>query len=37
VTDQYKDLEAIYKEYQDKDFVIVDSANNFVSQEPGNK
>jgi glutathione peroxidase len=36
LTPQYKDLEAIYKEYQDKDFVIVGfPANNFASQEPG--
>ena len=36
LTPQYKDLEAIYKEYKDKDFVIVGfPANNFASQEPG--
>jgi glutathione peroxidase len=36
LTRQYKDLEAIYKEYQDKGFVIVGfPANNFGSQEPG--
>jgi glutathione peroxidase len=36
LTPQYKDLEAIYKEYQDKGFVIVGfPANNFASQEPG--
>jgi glutathione peroxidase len=31
LTPQYKDLEAIYKKYQDKNF----PANNFGSQEPG--
>jgi glutathione peroxidase len=36
LTPQYKDLEAIYKKYQDKNFVIVGfPANNFGSQEPG--
>lgn len=36
LTPQYKDLEAIYKEYKDKGFVIVGfPANNFASQEPG--
>ncbi|TDE01758.1 glutathione peroxidase [Flavobacterium hiemivividum] len=36
LTPQYKDLEAIYKEYQVKGFVIVGfPANNFASQEPG--
>jgi glutathione peroxidase len=36
LTPQYKDLEAIYKQYQDKGFVIVGfPANNFASQEPG--
>jgi glutathione peroxidase len=31
-----QDLEAIYKEYKDKGFVIVGfPANNFASQEPG--
>ncbi|MCL6462690.1 glutathione peroxidase [Flavobacterium micromati] len=35
-TPQYKDLEATYKEYKDKGFVIVGfPANNFMSQEPG--
>jgi glutathione peroxidase-family protein len=29
-----QDLEAIYKEYQDKDFVIGDFQNNLL-QEPG--
>jgi len=36
LTPQYKDLEAVYKEYKDKGFVIVGfPANNFASQEPG--
>ncbi|CAM2943432.1 glutathione peroxidase [Flavobacterium frigoris] len=36
LTPQYKDLEAIYKQYQDKNFVIIGfPANNFASQEPG--
>lgn len=36
LTLQYKDLEALYKEYRDKGFVIVGfPANNFASQEPG--
>lgn len=36
LTPQYKDLEAIYKEYAAKGFVIVGfPANNFHSQEPG--
>ncbi len=36
LTPQYKDLEAIYKKYSDKNFVIVGfPANNFGSQEPG--
>ena len=35
-TPQYEQLEAIYKEYKDKGFVIVGfPANNFASQEPG--
>jgi len=35
-TPQYKDLEAIYKEYKGKGFVIVGfPANNFAGQEPG--
>ena len=38
LTPQYKDLEAIYKLYKDKNFVIVGfPANNFASQEPGTK
>ena len=36
LTPQYKDLEKIYKEYNDKGFVIVGfPANNFGQQEPG--
>ncbi|UFH34598.1 glutathione peroxidase [Flavobacterium acetivorans] len=36
LTPQYKSLEAIYKEYKDKGFVIIGfPANNFASQEPG--
>jgi glutathione peroxidase len=36
LTPQYKDLESIYKKYQDKNFVIIGfPANNFGSQEPG--
>jgi len=35
LTPQYKQLEVLYKEYQDKDFVIVGfPANNFLWQEP---
>ena len=35
-TPQYKDLEALYKQYQDKGFVILGfPANNFKNQEPG--
>ena len=36
LTPQYKELEALYKEYSSKGFVIVGfPANNFLSQEPG--
>jgi glutathione peroxidase len=36
LTPQYKELEAIYKQYKDKNFVVVGfPANNFASQEPG--
>jgi len=36
LTPQYKELEALYKEYSSKGFVIVGfPANNFMSQEPG--
>ncbi|WCL51293.1 glutathione peroxidase [Leptospira sp. GIMC2001] len=35
-TSQYESLEAIYKKYKDKGFVIIGfPANNFGSQEPG--
>ena len=38
LTPQYKDLEALYKEYSSKGFVIVGfPANNFAAQEPGTK
>ncbi|WP_372751944.1 glutathione peroxidase [Labilibaculum sp.] len=36
LTPQYELLEALYKQYQDKNFVIVGfPANNFMFQEPG--
>lgn len=36
LTPQYKELEALYKEYGSKGFVIIGfPANNFASQEPG--
>lgn len=36
LTPQYKDLEALYKEYKDDNFVIIGfPANNFGGQEPG--
>ncbi len=36
LTPQYKDLEAIYEKYKDKNFVIIGfPANNFGQQEPG--
>ncbi len=36
LTPQYELLEALYKEYQDRDFIIVGfPANNFLKQEPG--
>ena len=36
LTQQYKDLEAIYEKYKEKNFVIIGfPANNFASQEPG--
>jgi len=36
LTPQYKDLEAIYNQYKDKNFVVVGfPANNFGQQEPG--
>jgi len=35
-TPQYADLEKLYKEYQNKNFVIIGfPANNFMGQEPG--
>jgi len=36
LTDQYKDLEALYQKYKNQDFVIIGfPANNFLRQEPG--
>lgn len=36
LTPQYEDLEKLYEEYREKDFVIIGfPANNFASQEPG--
>ena len=36
LTPQYKDLQAIYDQYKDKNLVIVGfPANNFMEQEPG--
>ena len=36
LTPQYEELEALYKEYKDQNFVIVGfPANNFMAQEPG--
>ena len=36
LTPQYKDLETLYKQYKNKNFVIVGfPANNFAAQEPG--
>lgn len=36
LTPQYKDLQAIYDQYKDQNFVIVGfPANNFMEQEPG--
>lgn len=36
LTPQYEDLQKLYDEYKDKDFVILGfPANNFLSQEPG--
>ena len=36
LTPQYEDLEALYQEYKDGDFVIIGfPANNFMNQEPG--
>lgn len=37
LTPQYEKLEALYKKYQNKNFVIIGfPANNFMGQEPGN-
>lgn len=36
LTPQYEDLEKLYKEYKDKDFIIIGfPANDFGKQEPG--
>lgn len=36
LTPQYKQLQQVYDQYQDQDFVIIGfPANNFMSQEPG--
>lgn len=36
LTPQYKDLQALYEEYEENDFVIIGfPANNFMKQEPG--
>lgn len=36
LTPQYEQLESIYKQYKDKNFIIVGfPANNFAAQEPG--
>jgi len=36
LTPQYKDLQALYEKYNDKDFTIIGfPANNFGAQEPG--
>ena len=36
LTPQYEQLEQVYKEYQDENFVIIGfPANNFMKQEPG--
>lgn len=36
LTPQYKDLQALYETYKDKNFIIIGfPANNFMSQEPG--
>lgn len=35
-TDQYKDLEALYQKYKDRNFIIIGfPANDFLHQEPG--
>ena len=36
LTPQYKELEALYQQYKNKDFIIIGfPANNFLGQEPG--
>jgi len=36
LTPQYKELEGLYQQYKDKDFIIIGfPANNFLGQEPG--
>ena len=36
LTPQYKELEALYQKYKDKNFIIIGfPANNFMDQEPG--
>jgi len=36
LTPQYKELEALYQQYKDKDFIIIGfPANDFLKQEPG--
>lgn len=36
LTPQYKELEALYQQHKDKDFIIIGfPANNFLGQEPG--
>lgn len=36
LTPQYKELEALYQKYKDKNFIIIGfPANNFMEQEPG--
>ena len=38
LTPQYKELQAIYSKYEEKDFVIIGfPANNFMGQEPGSE
>lgn len=36
LTPQYKDLQALYEQFKDQDFIIIGfPANNFMGQEPG--
>ena len=36
LTPQYKELEALYQQYKDRDFIIIGfPTNNFLGQEPG--